>query len=110
SARGVRRNRDEGRRRCRVNRTRADADLRRTVPSVLVMQGGALARETQFGPDVLSKGTRRGNHARFNLHLSRLHVQLTNQVVDGRDNRGNIPDDELIGTVIEQNVTASAEE
>src|SRR5260370_3105982 len=68
------------------------------------------ARETQLSADVLREGTRRGNHARFDFHLLRLAVQIADQVIDVRNDRGNVANDQLVRAVIEQNIAARAEE
>jgi len=62
--------------------------------------------ETEFRSDILRKRPRRGNDACFNFHLLRFAIQLVEQVVDGRNYRGNVSNDELIRALVGKNLTS----
>ena len=68
------------------------------------------ACETPLHADVLCKGARSRNYARLDFHLLRLAIQLANQVIDRRNHRGNVTDDQLVRTVIGKDVAARREE
>src|SRR2546430_4149986 len=73
----------------------------------IVAAGG---RERELRADVPREGTRCRNHSRLDFHLLRLAVQVANQVINDRNDRWNITDDQLVRTVIVQYVAARAKE
>jgi hypothetical protein len=73
---------------------------------VLLMNGGGKA---ELYSDILGKRPARGNHPRFDFYLLRLTIQLPYQIVDDRNNRRNIANDKLVGTIIRKNISALGE-
>ena len=87
---------------------RADADVGWTAVNRTAARGGA--GKAPLDADILSEGARCGNDARFDFHLLGFAVQLVNQVVNHRNHRRNVADDQLVRTVIGQDVSARRKE
>src|SRR5262245_12733298 len=61
-------------------------------------------------PDVTRKGPSGRDHARLNLHLRRLTVELADQVIDQRQGTGNVFDDQGVAARIGHYIAAGREE
>src|SRR6202012_1369468 len=85
----------------------AAADCRRTAEERAATGGGT--GEAEFGTDVLGEGAGFSAGASFDFHLLRLAVELAKQVIDIRDDRRNVTDDELVRAAVEQDVAASGQ-
>ena len=57
-------------------------------------------RKTELYADVLRERARSRNYPPFDFHLLRLAVQLTDQIVDHGNDRRDVPNDQLIRTVV----------
>src|ERR1700693_4693425 len=60
---------------------------------------GRHPRKGQLHTNVLSESPAGGNYTRLDFHLLRLDVQLADQVIDHRDNRRDVANDELVRSV-----------
>src|SRR5258707_11172165 len=79
-------------------------DVGRSTKDRAAARGGS--RKTPLNADVLSKRSGSGDDACFDFHLLRLAIQLADQVVDRRNHRGDVADNQLVRAVIRKNIAA----
>src|SRR3984957_14735832 len=85
----------------------AAADRRRSAEERAAASGRA--GEAELGTDVLGEGAGSGDNASFDFNLLRFAVELVEQVIDIRNDRRNVADDELVRARVEQDVSAGGQ-
>src|SRR3990172_3986167 len=92
------------------NEARAEgARVRQPAADHAAAVAGA-GRESQVGAQLARESAAGADHAGFDLHLQRLAVELLDQVVDPRDHRGDVADDQGVGAVIPDDLAPGREE